>query len=236
MSESRWQVWRPDNLLSAPERGTVVSDIPDIPIPSGPSEAVQQAELDRLRKHAEQQGLVQGRTRGAEEGKKQGYDAGFQQGREEGLAQGKADWEAQQTQQTAQFALLLDNFKAALDDLESAIPSRLVQLALTAARAVVGEQVVCDSTHTALLTRIRQLLQEDTLLQGEARLWVSPEDLSAVQEKLGTVLEARQWALQADARMLPGGCRVSPADGELDATTETRWQTLCTLSREDTSL
>jgi flagellar assembly protein FliH len=36
--------------------------------------------------------------------------------------------------------------------------------------------------------------------------------------------------------MLPGGCRLTTDGGELDATTETRWNELCILSREDFSL
>ncbi|WP_370881455.1 FliH/SctL family protein [Pantoea anthophila] len=32
--------------------------------------------------------------------------------------------------------------------------------------------------------------------------------------------------------MVPGGCRITAEEGELDATLSTQWQLLCNLSRE----
>lgn len=231
MSNGKWTAWRPENLIQ--------DDLPAMPelLPAQPADAASdaafQAELARIRKQAEQKGYAQGEQRGLEEGKKQGYEAGLQQGREEGIAQGAAEFMQQQQKQAQQFTQLIDSFQAALDNLDSAMPSRLVQVALTAARAMFGDSIVTGSTHTWLLTNIQTLLREENLLQGKAKLWVSPEESPLVQEQLASILQAKGWELCIDTQMLPGGCRITTDEGELDATTETRWNALCTLSRED---
>ncbi|MFE4112504.1 MULTISPECIES: flagellar assembly protein FliH [Kosakonia] len=234
-SKKQWQSWQPENLLQ--ESFAQDSELREVVPASDPAtEAAMQVELSRLRKQAEQKGFAQGQTQGLEAGKKQGYEDGFAQGREEGAAQGAADYLQQQQKQTDDFAQLFDNVKITFDSLDSVMPARLVQVALMAARSLLGESVVSTATNAWLMTRIQQLLHEDTLQQGNVQLWVSAEESAAVQEMLGSVLETRGWELRTDAQMLPGGCRLTTDGGELDATTETRWNELCNLSREDFAL
>ena len=45
-----------------------------------------------------------------------------------------------------------------------------------------------------------------------------------MNEYLGKELKAAGWALQPDDQVSRGGCRVTSATGELDATWESRWQ------------
>ncbi|CAM3884407.1 flagellar assembly protein FliH [Rahnella bruchi] len=223
-----WQAWQPQNLLddfSQPEQ-----DIIDTP-GAYQSDELLQAELSRIRQQAEQKGFAQGQARGVEEGKKQGFEAGFTQGQQEGFAQGLAEAGAEQRETGERFARLLGEFKIALDNLDSVIPSRLVQLSLTAARSILGKNIVCDND--VLLEKIQQLLQQETLFKGKAQLWVNPDDMTLVQENVGKSLEAMGWELRADVQILPGGCRITSEEGEFDATMSTRWQELCELSRED---
>lgn len=229
-SETKWQVWLPDDLLSEmAEQRTP----PSLMVTEAMSDMQQDAELSGLRQQAEQRGFAQGLAQGIEEGKKQGYDSGFQHGKEEGFAQGLAESKAQQQQQLAQFTQWLDSFQTELDNLNSAIPSRLVQVALTATRAMFGEQIASGSTNTFLLDRIQHLLREENLQQGKAKLWISAEEPETIREQLGNILYSRGWELGIDTQMLPGGCRITTDEGELDATTEARWQSLCNLNRED---
>ncbi|XTZ39346.1 flagellar assembly protein FliH [Salmonella enterica] len=233
-SDAKWVKWKPENLLQdafSPDIAPLAVGQPG----DAASDAALQVELSRLRKQAEQKGFAQGQQSGSEEGKKQGYEVGFQQGREEGAAQGLNEFRLEQQRQVEHFSLLIDSFKDALSSLDSVMPSRLVQVALMAVRSMLGESVITANTHNFLLTRIQQLLREENLLQGHARMWVSTGDMARVQEHLGGVLQSRGWELCPDAQMLPGGCRVTTDDGELDATIETRWNALCNLSREELS-
>lgn len=223
-----WQVWKPQNLLddfSQPEH-----DIIETP-GTYQSDELLQAELSRIRQQAEQKGFAQGQARGVEEGKKQGHEAGFAQGHKEGFEQGLAEAGAQQRETGEHFARLLEEFKIALSNLDSVIPSRLVQLSLTAARSILGKNITCDND--VLLEKIQQLLQQETLFKGTAILWVNPDDLALVQDNVGKSLASMGWDIRGDAQILPGGCRITSEEGEFDATMNTRWQELCELSRED---
>lgn len=221
-----WQPWQPEDLSRA---DVLPDDLPVIDSESTPEQ--QQAELQRLQRQAEKKGLAQGQAQGIAEGRKQGYEEGFQQGQQAGKEQGLAEAKAQQQQITAQFAELLQSFQGAIDNLEKIIPSRLVQLALAATRATLGKHLAFDNH--LLLEKIHSFLQQEPLFQAPVRLWVNADEFAAVQEQLGEVLAKQGWELRADDTMLPGGCRITSAECELDATIASNWQVLCQLSRED---
>lgn len=223
-----WQRWQPSDLLCE----YVPTQIEPAEVGDDPqSDEIVQAELAHLRQQAENNGFKQGQARGVDAGQKQGYQDGFAQGLEEGIAQGVAESKEQQKAIVERFSQLLKEFTTSLSSLDSVIPSRLVQLSLTAARSVIGENIAYD--HTVMLKKIRHLLQQETLLKGHAQLRVSSEDFLMVQENLGEELNALNWVLRQDDQLLPGGCRITSEEGEFDASISTRWEELCRLSRED---
>lgn len=222
----QWQPWQPENLLEQTEPLPVLSERVD-PL----SDAQLQSELMRLRQQAEREGYAAGESRGLEEGQRRGYQAGLEQGKQEGKQQGATESQAEQRALTQRFALLVNEFQAALDSLDSVIPARLVQLALNAVRAMLGEQIICDTS--LLLEKIRQLMQENLQFTRQIELWVSKEDFPLVSEQLGEILKMHSWVLRVDEQMLPGGCRITAEEGELDATLSTSWQMLVDLSRRD---
>ena len=127
------QSWQPEDLC-APD------SLPEIfPLTDGePTEQQRQMELQRLRQQAEQRGLAQGRE-GAGGGPQAGLRRRLLQGQQAGREQGLAEAREQQAQIPAQFSTLLESFQTSVDNLEKVIPSRLVQMALIAARAAIGK-------------------------------------------------------------------------------------------------
>ncbi|MEM6051504.1 flagellar assembly protein FliH [Erwinia sp. P7711] len=229
-SPDSWQLWQPESLLESDP--PVSHDIQQTTPAGDPATDQQfQAELAQLRQRAEQQGYAAGEQRGMEQGQAMGYQEGFRQGEKAGLAQGLADGIAQQQQLVSRFSMLINEFQAALDSLDSVIPARLVQLSLNAVRTMFGKHIVCDTS--LLLQKIEHLLQENIQFINHVVLWVSEEDLPLVQQQLGEILAGHNWALRADESMVPGGCRITSEEGELDATLSTQWQRLCNLSKED---
>ncbi|MEL4869205.1 flagellar assembly protein FliH [Pantoea agglomerans] len=222
-----WQSWQPDNLLGE----TVETPLPTMD--NTQSEAQLKAELARLRKQAEQQGFAQGQQQGQEEGRKQGYEAGLKEGREAGFAQGIEQARQEQQALLRQAELWVNNFKLALENLESLVPGRLVQFALTAVQQLYGHVSVTDNQ--ALVGQIRTLMKQDVLLHGAFTLYVNPGELATVEQALGDTLRSIGWALQTDPQLAAGGCRVVSPDVEVDASMETRWQALCQLAREELS-
>lgn len=222
-----WSSWSPENLLGS----AVETPLPALD--SAQSEAQLKAELARLRKQAEQQGFAQGQQQGQEEGRKQGFEAGLKEGRDAGFAQGVEQARAEQQTLLRQAELWVSNFKLALENLDSLVPGRLVQLSLAAVQQLYGTPGVTD--HQALLAQIRTLMKQEPLLHGTFQLYVNAAEFTVVEQALGATLSAMGWELHGDAQLVTGGCRIVSPDVEVDASMETRWQALCQLAREELS-
>jgi flagellar assembly protein FliH len=211
-----WQPWSPKDL-AAPLAREKLSLVEKLPLEENSN---QQQGLDQLRLQAQQLGYS--------EGQQQGYDAGFQAGLEEGRQQGLQEIQQQQQPSIEHWKQLVNEFQSTLDALDSVITSRLMQLALTAAKQVIGQAAVCDGT--ALLQQIQQLIQQEPMLSGKPQLRVHPDDYPRVEQQLGATLNQHGWRLLADGQLHPGGCKVSAEEGDLDASLATRWHELCRLA------
>ena len=221
-----WKVWKPDDLAppSVPEFTPLAVDPLDEMQEEISAEQLQQQQLAQLQIQAHEQGYQAGLREGHAAGQQQGYQEGLAQGLEQGLAQAKQE----QAPIHARMQQLASEFQHTLDTLDSVIASRLVQMALEAARQIVGQVPVTDNS--ALIKQIQSLLQQEPLFTGKPQLRVSPEDLPRVEEMLGATLNLHGWRLRGDPTLHPGGCKVSADEGDLDASVATRWQELCRLA------
>ncbi|MFC2972536.1 flagellar assembly protein FliH [Azotobacter bryophylli] len=176
-------------------------------------EAELQAQCERARQEAGRQGYEEGFAAARNEGYARGLEEGRQAGEQELREQTRAALEP--------LLELGKTFRQALDQLDGDIAERLVDLALAAARQLAGEAL--EAHPEQILPLIRELLHSEPALSGKPRLWLHPADLALVKARLGDELEAAGWQLQPDASISRGGCRISSASGELDATWEARW-------------
>ncbi|MGC6387200.1 flagellar assembly protein FliH [Ewingella sp. S1.OA.A_B6] len=191
---------------------------------------VDQNELQRLQMQAQQQGHQQG----YDAGQQQGYQAGFQAGQEAGQLQGMQEGQQQQAVLTEHWQHMVTEFQQTLDALDSVIASRLMQMALTAAKQVLGQPPICDGS--ALLNQIQQLIQQEPMFKGKPQLRVNPADFERVELQMGVTLSLHGWRLLADSQIHAGGCKVSAEDGDMDASLATRWHELCRLAAPGTLL
>lgn len=226
-----WMPWSLDDLgeYQTPKSASALPPVLPQPAPAqlalqaeaeAKAEAERQQQLITLRQQAQQQGFS--------EGQKKGYEEGFRAGHEEGQKQGLAEAQQQQQPLTERWQKLVDEFQQTLDSLDGVIVSRLMQLALTAAKQVLGQPAVCDGT--ALIAQIQQLIQQEPMLNGHPQLRVNPEDYARVEQQLGNTLSMHGWRLLADGDLHPGGCKISAEEGDLDASLATRWRELCHLA------
>jgi flagellar assembly protein FliH len=218
-----WLPWSPNDLAD-PKPVLEPESPPEVIIIPQDDSINEQQRLEMLRLQAQQQGQQQGFA----EGQQKGYDAGFQAGLEEGRQQGILAGQQQQQPITEHWQQLVTEFQHTLDALDSVIASRLMQLALTAAKQVIGQAPVCDGT--ALLGQIQQLIQQEPMFSGKPQLRVHPDDYERVEQQLGVTLSLHGWRLLADGQLHPGGCKVSAEEGDLDASLATRWHELCRLA------
>lgn len=221
-----WKIWMPDDL--APPSSPVFESLsyPDEPSdePEEDSEPDLQQTLAIMQAQAREQGHQDGYADGHVTGLEEGRKAGFQQGIEQGLAEAKL----QQAPVHARMQQLVSEFQYTLDALDSVIASRLMQMALEAARQVIGHTQGIDNS--ALIKQIQALLQQEPLFSGKPQLRVHPDDLQRVEDMLGATLNLHGWRLRGDPSLHQGGCKVSADEGDLDASVATRWQELCRLA------
>ena len=199
-----WKTWTPDDL--APPQAEFV------PMVEPEETIIEEAEpsLEQQLAQLQMQAHEQGYQAGIAEGRQQGHEQGYQEGLARGLEQGLAEAKSQQA------------------PIHSVIASRLMQMALEAARQVIGQTPTVDNS--ALIKQIQQLLQQEPLFSGKPQLRVHPDDLQRVDDMLGATLSLHGWRLRGDPTLHPGGCKVSADEGDLDASVATRWQELCRLA------
>ncbi|WP_414164132.1 flagellar assembly protein FliH [Superficieibacter sp. BNK-5] len=222
-----WKIWQPDSLFAPLTEAAPFED--DAPTSLPPQEEISpeqqlQQQLAQLQIQAHEQGYAAGMAEGRQTGHAQGYQEGLAQGLEQGQLQ------ARQLQEPlhARMQQLVSEFQNTLDALDSVIASRLTQMALTAARQIIGDMPAVDNH--GLIKQIQQLLQQEPLFSGKPQLRVHPDDLQRVEDVLGATLSLHGWRLRGDTTLHPGGCKVSADEGDLDASVATRWQELCRLA------
>ncbi|GHA06125.1 flagellar assembly protein FliH [Oceanisphaera arctica] len=217
--QEAWQPWQMGQLDPA-SSARPSAETPELQESARQQELDQQSELDTLREQIRQQAHEQGYREGLEAGRQQGYDQGLEQGRAAGAEQG-----LEQTRQAlAPLLPLAQNFSMALTNLDDDIAEALVELALNTGRQLAADALKARPEQVLVL--VRELLQVEPTLSGSPRLWLHPADLELVQAQLGAELATAGWQLQPDEQLGRGGCRVTSASGELDASWESRWQAI----------
>ncbi|MEJ5071277.1 flagellar assembly protein FliH [Enterobacter ludwigii] len=227
MSDSTpWKIWQPDDL--APPMQAFVPEFSEsrveAPVDEISEEQKQQQQLAQIQMQAHEQGYNAGLAEGRAAGQSQGYQEGLAQG----LEQGQAQAQQQQIPLHARMQQLVSEFQHTLDALDSVIASRLMQMALEAARQVIGQAPIVDNS--ALIKQIQALLQQEPLFSGKPQLRVHPDDLQRVEDMVGATLSLHGWRLRGDPSLHHGGCKISADEGDLDASVATRWQELCRLA------
>lgn len=184
-----WKTWTPDDL--APPQAEFVPLMEPEETVTEEAEPSLEQQLAQLQMQAHEQGYQAGIAEGRQQGHEQGYQEGLAQGLEQGLAQAKS----QQAPIHARMQQLVSEFQTTLDALDSVIASRLMQMALEAARQVIGQTPTVDNS--ALIKQIQQLLQQEPLFSGKPQLRVHPDDLQRVDEMLGATLSCMAGACAA---------------------------------------
>lgn len=215
-----WRPWALNDLsrpVLAPAVFTALEDNDDRGL-------AERTALDQAR----QQALADAQRNGFAEGNKQGRQEGYQAGLLLGQEEGRQQLQQEQQPLVAQLQMLVSEFQHSLDALDSVVTERLAQLALTAARLVLGQTSADDGS--AMLRQIQQFLQQEPIFSGKPQLRVHPSLLPLVDQHLGATLSLHGWRLVADGDLHPGGCKVSAPEGSLDASLATRWHELCRLA------
>ena len=223
-----WKLWMPDDLLPSASVREMTGFVEADETAAVDNDLMQEQQRQQALAAVQMQAHEQGYNAGLAEGRHQGFEQGRQEGYAKGMEQGLEQARQQQAPHHARMQQLVSEFQHTLDALDSVIASRLMQMALEAARQVIGHTASVDNN--ALIKQIQMLLQQEPLFSGKPQLRVHPDDLQRVEEMLGATLSLHGWRLRGDPTLHPGGCKVSADEGDLDASVATRWQELCRLA------
>lgn len=230
--DGSWQRWQMDELKQPPQP------------PQSDQASQHQRRVAAARKAAEQARQREAEQRQAlyddirQKAEADGYQAGFERGRKEGQAQGldegrdqaQQELEQQIKQTVTPLEPIAQRFTDALEKLDDDIAQSLVELALATGKHLAGDALEASPEH--VLQIVRDLLHTEPPLIGQQRLWLHPDDRELVARHLGDELGAAGWKLQPDAQLGRGSCRVTSAQGEVDATFASRWQAINTRKRQ----
>ena len=160
------------------------------------SAAEEEAELERIRREARQQG--------------------FDQGHAEGLEVAAQDI----IQQRQALERVLQALTRPMEELDHRVEEELVALVTAVARQLVRRELRMDPSH--LVAVVREGLAALPISAEEIVVRVHPEDAAVLRECMGREDDDRPWRIQADPAMEPGGCQIVSAASQVDGRLETR--------------
>ena len=108
-------------------------------------------------------------------------------------------------------------------DAAASVEAEAVELALRIAEQAIGAALAVDRERVVDVVRgaLRRLVERDRVL-----IFVNPDDLEVVREHtarlVGELGGIEHCEVQAERRVRPGGAIVRTAEGEVDATLETK--------------
>ena len=143
-----------------------------------------------------------------------GYDEGYAQGRQEALAAGRQELQAQ----VAILQQLMQTLTAPFTELDEAVETELLSLALVVAQRVIRRELTTDPE--LVLSIIRESVALLPVASRRISLQMHPEDARLVREHLSVPIEEGQWQIVEDAACARGSCIVSTDHARIDASIE----------------
>lgn len=164
-----------------------------------------------------------------EQARQEGYDAGHAEGHEKGLAEGR---EAV-AREIARLKSLADTFSTEVSKADESISEQVLDLSLDLARALLKTSLTINPE--LVIPIVREAVRYLPALHQPAMLYLNPDDMVLVQDKIGDELTKTGWQIASDTQLEPGSCRVDTAHNQIDASLSTRWQRLTTALGKDSS-
>ena len=152
----------------------------------------------------------------------QAHQEGYQEGLEQGKAQGYREGQEQARQEAQRLNDVLNQVNAALQQLDQDMSQALLDLALGIARQMLRQALAVRPE--LVLAVVKEAINSFPQANQHPQLVLHPQDAALVRSSLEAELAHGHWRVVEDNQIVPGGCRLETAHGELDATLERRWR------------
>lgn len=169
-------------------------------------------EIERIRGEARKEGYRDGHCEGKHEGFHAGYPEGIKAGEENGRNAGE--------QLVQRMRVLLDTLGRPLEQLDREVEDELSHLVFGIAKRMVLADMRLEPAHA--LAAVNRALRELPANQRWVTVYVNPEEIGFIEEKLSDDAQRRGWNIVADQQITRGGCVVSTETSRVDASVERR--------------
>jgi len=164
-----------------------------------------------------------------EDARVEGYDAGIAEGREAGLTEGRS----QATEELQHLRQLAESFGNEIARANEVIADDLLNLALDIAKAMLKTALAVKPE--LVLPIVGEAVRYLPSLQQPALLFLHPDDVALVQERMNDELTKAGWRIAEDMSLQRGGCRIETASNQIDASITSRWERISASLGKDTS-
>lgn len=166
------------------------------------------AQLDEIRKAAQREGFEQGRREG------QAY------GHREGLEQGRAEIQ----DRVARLEQILMALDRPFEELDEQLETEVVTLVISMVRQLIRREVKLDPGQ--IVGVVREALGILPIGARNIRVVLHPEDADLVREAYTIGDHDQKWQIVEDPVIQRGGCRIQTDTSQVDATLESRLNSL----------
>lgn len=222
---SQWKAWGMDSLGSSGTSGAGSAPAGSATTPNDDDQRKSDefrhlSEIKKLR----EQVLEAAREEGFAAGFAAARDEGYAKGHEEGVLAGEAEMREKIKLALEPVRHLALGFSTALNSLDVEMSDQLAAIALK-----IGHQLALDGIKQnpeAVVNLVRSVLHSDPEMIGKPRMRVNPDDAQMITDAFGSEIEALGWKVIPDDQITRGGCKVMSTQGEIDATWESRWESI----------
>lgn len=158
-----------------------------------------------------------------EQARQEGYHAGHA----EGYAQGSQE----AARETDRLRSIADTFAAEISQADETVSQQVLDLSLDFTRAILKTALAVRPE--LVIPIVKEAVRYLPVLHQPALLYLHPDDIVLVRNRMGDELGKIGWQLADDAQLEPGGCRVETANNQIDASLHTRWQRLAAALGKD---
>ena len=154
------------------------------------------------------------------------YRDGYSRGMKEGYANGMDLAEQSLANEKTCLLNLAGEFSNALEHKSKTISEEVLNLALKIAKTMVKTELSVNSQ--IILPIIDEILKKFPITDKSLLLIVHPNDAAVVRRHLQKELTNYGWSILENPALEPGSCMVETSTNTINASHQTRWQSICT--------
>jgi flagellar assembly protein FliH len=153
------------------------------------------------------------------------YRDGYSRGMKEGYANGLDLAKQEMANEKNCLLDLASQFTAALEHKSEKISEEILNLALEIAKTMVKTQIQIKPE--VILPIIDNALKKIPITHKSLLITLHPHDANIVRKHLQEELSDYGWSVLENTTIEPGGCFVETATNTINASNQTRWQSIC---------